>query len=136
MRLLSLSIAAFCITISLVASSGALAGTPPAVAPTLELTAEEFARLSAYTPRPEYSRPARVRRAEGVGVFRLHVQRRTGAVEAVTVEQSTTHGALDASAVGALRRWRLRPDVLRTLVDPRERSPVVIIKIPVRFTMD
>ena len=58
-------------------------------------------------PNPDYPYQARVRKEEGIGLFRLHVDER-GKVTSVTVLRSTGHPALDAEGLKALEGWLAR----------------------------
>jgi protein TonB len=59
-------------------------------------------------PDPEYPLASRMRGEQGVVAVLLHVSA-TGRVEDVEVLRGSGHGALDAAAERAVRRWRFRP---------------------------
>jgi TonB family protein len=127
--------ATLCVTILLAASEIALA-KPPHPSPTpVELTPAQAARLTAHTPKPEYLQAAHRRHMTGSGVFRLQVQPQTGTVSVVKVERSTGHAILDAAATDTLRRWRLRPNVMRGYLDPQNPSAPLIVRVPITFSM-
>ena len=71
-----------------------------------------------YCPVPHYPLDARARHATGKGYFRVTFDMKTGAVEKVTVQQSTGVGSIDNSAVAALRQWRLKPGKWKEIVVP------------------
>jgi outer membrane biosynthesis protein TonB len=96
--------AVICLVLLLIASQSTVAKKPQPSATPVELTRADAARLSAYTPRPEYPLAARQRHITGSGIFRLQVQFQTGRVSAVQVERSTGHAILDAAATDTLRR--------------------------------
>jgi TonB family protein len=58
---------------------------------------------------PEYSFHDRRYRNEGVGLFRLSVDLRTGLVSKVAILRSTGFRTLDNSALFALRQWSWKP---------------------------
>ena len=58
-------------------------------------------------PTPDYPYQARLRKEEGTGLFRLHVDER-GKVTSVTVLKSTGHQTLDAEGLKALKAWLAR----------------------------
>jgi TonB family protein len=124
-----------CITIFLAASEIVLAKQPRPSPTPLELTRTQAARLSAYTPKPDYPGAARRRHITGSGIFRLQVQTPTGTVSVVKVERSTGHAILDAAATDTLRRWRLKPDVIRAYRDPQNPSAPLIVRVPITFYM-
>jgi TonB family protein len=70
------------------------------------------------TKLPEASR----RHLAGTGVFMVEVDKASGKVTAVKVQQSTGERLLDASAIEAFQKWRFRPQI------------VTRVKIPVTFT--
>src|SRR5439155_8914468 len=106
----------------------AIAKQPQPCTP-VDLTPADSARLSAYTPKPEYPLAARQRHLIGVGIFRLHFQFDTGRVIAVQVERSTGHAVLDSAATDTLRRWRFKPDAMRAYRDPRDPSAPMILRV-------
>jgi TonB family protein len=125
--------AAFGLTIILLGATICLAGKPQS-SPTparVTLTPAQARRVSAYTPRPQY--PAIGRRIRGSGIFRLYVSLQTGLVSSTQVEQSTGYEILDAAAIDTLKRWRFKPDTLRTYFDPHNRSDTVVLRVPVTF---
>jgi TonB family protein len=58
---------------------------------------------------PNYPYADRARYHQGVGVFRLTLDPRTGAVSKVAMLKSTAFASLDGSAVASFRRWRWKP---------------------------
>jgi TonB family protein len=125
--------AVICLVLLLIASQSTVAKKPQPSATPVELTRADAARLSAYTPRPEYPLAARQRHITGSGIFRLQVQFQTGRVSAVQVERSTGHAILDAAATDTLRRWRLKPDVMRSYRDPHDPSAPLVVRVPITF---
>jgi TonB family protein len=75
----------------------------------VKVTPAEMKRIMISSPSPQYPTSARNARTRGSGVFLLHVRKQTGDVTRVEVAKSTGSKDLDAAAVSALRRWRLRP---------------------------
>jgi protein TonB len=126
--------AALCLSMVLLAATIAHAGKPQASATPrpVTFTPADARRVSAYTPRPQY--PSTGRRLRGSGIFRLYVSLQTGLVTSTKIEQSTGYEILDATAIGTLKRWRFKPDVFRTYVDPHNnRSGTVVVRVPVTF---
>jgi TonB family protein len=72
---------------------------------------------------PDYPHEDRWGRHQGVGLFRLKLDLKTGAVTNVTLLKSTGFSTLDNSAMVALREWRWQPAKWRE------------IEMPVRFDM-
>jgi TonB family protein len=58
---------------------------------------------------PEYPSADRARYHQGIGLFRVTIDPKSGTVAHVTVRRSTGYASLDSSAVAALRRWRWKP---------------------------
>jgi TonB family protein len=58
---------------------------------------------------PEYPYQDRSQGHEGIGLFKLVLDLRTGAVSSVSVIKSTGFTTLDESAIAALRQWRSKP---------------------------
>jgi TonB family protein len=67
---------------------------------------------------PSYSYSDRVMRHQGVGLFRLSLDLKTGTVIKVTVLKSTGFSTLDGSAIAALRRWRWKPGKWKEVQEP------------------
>jgi len=65
-----------------------------------------------------YSREDRAARRQGLGLFHLTLDLRTGSVVQVTVKKSTGYATLDAAALRALKQWRFRPGSWNTLDIP------------------
>lgn len=122
-----------CLMLLLIASHSTFAKKPQPSATPITLTRTDAARLAAYTPRPDYPLAARQRHITGSGVFRLEVGFQTGRVSAVQVERSTGHAILDAAATDTLRRWRLKPDVMREYRNPNDLSAPLIVRVPITF---
>ncbi|MEP7072288.1 MAG: energy transducer TonB [Verrucomicrobiota bacterium] len=73
--------------------------------------------LAIVAPRPDYPYEARREHATGSGVIVLTVDRGSGLVMDVRLDQSTGHPILDRAALSAFRRWRFQPgtvDAVRT----------------------
>ena len=68
-------------------------------------------------------------------MFRLLVSSDTGLVKSVEIEQSTGQAILDTAAMKTLKRWRFKPDVLRTYAGPHNRSHSLTIRVPVTYYM-
>ncbi len=81
---------------------------------------ENAAALAAliYAPAPEYPRLARETHREGTGKFEGIVNSETGKVSKVLVVQSTGYQLLDAAAIGAIRRWRVKPHTIEAFYVP------------------
>ncbi len=127
--------AAICFVLILAAPDLTLAKQPESSQTPVKLTPAQAARLSAYTPKPEYPPAARRSHITGFGIFRLHVQPRSGTVTAVQVDRSTGDTSLDAAATDTLRHWRLKPDVMRAYRLPHDPSGLVIVRVPIGFGM-
>jgi TonB family protein len=69
----------------------------------------------------DYPHEDRWARHQGVGLFRLRLDLKTGVVTNVTLLKSTGFSTLDNSAMAALRKWRWQPGKWREA------------EIPVRF---
>ncbi len=74
--------------------------------------------IPSYAPPPDYPVAARQRRLTGKGLFKLSIDRKTGAVLSVATFKSTGHAVLDAAAIKAFRRWRFRPGTSPTVTMP------------------
>jgi TonB family protein len=72
---------------------------------------------------PVYSYGDRLTRRQGVGLFRLYIDLKTGLVTHVAVVKSTGFWSLDTSAVNALNKWRWRPGRWKE------------VDVPLRFVM-
>lgn len=73
--------------------------------------------LAIVAPRPDYPYEARREHATGSGVIVLTVDRSSGLVTGVRLDQSTGDPILDRAALSAFRRWRFQPgtvDAVRT----------------------
>jgi len=127
--------AAICSLLLLAASDFTFAKQPESSQTPVKLTPAQAARLSAYTPKPEYPPAARRSHITGFGIFRLHVQPHSGAVTAVQVDRSTGDTSLDAAATDTLQRWRFKPDVMRAYRFPHDPSGLVIVSVPIGFGM-
>jgi TonB family protein len=68
-----------------------------------------------YAPKPVYPDAALKRHAEGKGIFILRVGVHTGRVKLVYIVQSTGVADLDNAAAAALKRWRFKPNSLRSI---------------------
>ena len=102
----------------------------------LTLTPAQAARISAYTPQPQYPLGARLGHITGTGMFRLHVLLQTGRVNSLEVVQSTGHAVLDKAATDTLKAWRFKPAALQPLADSDDRrSGQLTIRVPVIYTM-
>jgi TonB family protein len=58
---------------------------------------------------PTVSRYAGARWYQGVGIFRLRIDRTTGAIREVTIVRTTGHIAFDRTAFQTLKLWRWKP---------------------------
>jgi len=88
----------FGIVVLLMADSSAIAGS---------YSDAQLKAMFVRMPAPDYPYQARVRKEEGTGLFRLHMDVR-GKVTSVTVLKSTGHQTLDAEGVKALKGWLAR----------------------------
>jgi TonB family protein len=79
-------------------------GEPPYV------KSEMLAGPLAAMPRPDYPIEARERHWTGIGVYILHIDRKSGRVTSVTVQQSAGHSILDAASLAAYSHWRFKPN--------------------------
>lgn len=61
------------------------------------------------TIAPEYPYAERATHHQGIGIFHLTVNPKTGFVTEVIVKKSTGYKTLDQSAVTAFRQWRWKP---------------------------
>lgn len=78
-------------------------------------------RIEGFTP--DYPFADQVQRREGIGLFRLVLDLKTGYVAKVVMLRSTGFVTLDHCAVKALQRWRWRPGKWRE------------IEMPIKFTL-
>ncbi len=69
-------------------------------------------------PEPVYPQVAREIYLEGAGRFQLQVDPEQGKVTKVEVRQSTGYKELDAAAIAALRRWRVKPNTMSSILVP------------------
>ena len=85
--------------------------------PTRAITVDEARRKHLLTEfvRPAYPDEAKRHLWTGRGVFELKFNPTTGRVREVHVVKSTGHGILDASAIGALKRWTAKPGSIYAL---------------------
>lgn len=67
---------------------------------------------------PDYSYEDRWHRREGLGLFRLTLDLKTGSVTKFEVLRSTGFRGLDNSARDALRQWRWKPGKWKEIVMP------------------
>ena len=128
---------ALCLGIISISSIVAIAKEPQASAnhSHFTLTPADAARLGAYTPQPRYPIAARISHITGSGIFRLHVWLQTGLVKSVEIERSTGDRLLDNAARNTLKKWRFKPDVLRTYANPHQRLRELTIRVPVNYIM-
>jgi TonB family protein len=63
----------------------------------------------AYSRGPSPLPGDRTRWYQGVGMFRLRIDPKTGATREITIVRSTGHAAFDRSALLALKLWRFKP---------------------------
>jgi TonB family protein len=63
----------------------------------------------AYSRGPSPLPGDRTRWYQGVGIFRLRIDPKTGATREITIVRSTGHAAFDRSALLALKLWRFKP---------------------------
>jgi TonB family protein len=73
--------------------------------------------------QPEYPRADRVARHQGIGLFHVTIDLKTGSVVQVTMKKATGYSTLDAAAIHALKQWRWKPGTWRAL------------DVPLRFQM-
>jgi protein TonB len=71
-----------------------------------------------YAPRPDYPFAARQRRLTGRGIFRLGIDRKTGAVLSASTVKSTGHTVLDRAALDAFLKWRFKPGTAHYVIMP------------------
>jgi TonB family protein len=71
-----------------------------------EVSEKELKQHAVYSEHPEYPISARRAKITGVGVYILHVDKKTGAVAQVDVELSTGSKVLDLYATNAFKKWR------------------------------
>lgn len=76
-----------------------------------EISEKELKQHAVSSKRPEYPKEARRARLEGAGIFGLNIDKRTGAVTSVDIEQSTGSKLLDGYATSAFKTWRFKPGV-------------------------
>jgi TonB family protein len=70
------------------------------------------------TAPPIYPYADRARWHQGSGLFRLAIDKKTGAVIRIAVEKSTGFKTLDDSAIAALRQWRFRSSTFKAALVP------------------
>jgi TonB family protein len=76
-----------------------------------EISEKELKQYAVWSERPEYPISARRAKITGVGVYVLHVDKKTGLVTQVDIELSTGNKMLDLFATSAFKRWRFMPGV-------------------------
>jgi TonB family protein len=76
-----------------------------------EISEKQLKQHALSSRHPEYPREARRARLEGAGIFVLNIDKRTGAVSTIDIEQSTGHKVLDGYALSAFKTWRFNPGV-------------------------
>jgi TonB family protein len=97
--------------------------------------------VAIYAPAPKYPFFALLRHEEGGGIFVFRVDIKSGRVKKVIVAQSTGHADLDAAAIKAFKKWRLKPGATPSLkqIRPDSNDPLAsqdgLVKIPVTFTI-
>jgi periplasmic protein TonB len=84
-----------------------VAALPPSSTSTGAITQEARPR-GGYQVRPAYPSAARLAKAEGTSLLRVHVTA-DGRIGEVQVQRSAGHPALDEAAVAAVRKWRFEP---------------------------
>lgn len=76
-----------------------------------EISEKQLKQNALSSKHPEYPKEARRAKLEGAGIFVLNVDKRTGAVITIDIEQSTGHKVLDGYALSAFMTWRFKPGV-------------------------
>jgi TonB family protein len=76
-----------------------------------------------FSPKPAYPYGERNLRHEGVAVFRLDIDIKTGTTTSATMLQSSGFPKLDDVAFDCVRRWRWRPGTWKQ------------VEVPVMFTI-
>jgi TonB family protein len=71
-----------------------------------------------FAPKPEYPYSERVQRNEGVAVFRLDIDVKTGTTTYVTMLQSSRFSKLDEAALRSVARWRWKPGTWKQVEFP------------------
>lgn len=84
--------------------------------------------LAGENPPPAYPRLARQRGWEGLVALRVRISA-VGAVENVSVEQSSGHGVLDQAALAAVKTWRFRP------AQEGRRAVAGVARVPIEFRL-
>jgi Gram-negative bacterial TonB protein C-terminal len=103
------------------------------------VTEEQTKRLIVSARRPEYPLIARLRHAQGQGLFLLRVHIQTGFVKAVTVEHTTGSQLFDVAAEAALNLWRFKPGALPPISVELPKSKDALanedsfVRVPVNF---
>src|SRR5438105_2906246 len=64
--------------------------------------------------KPRYSR----QHPEGAGLYRVHLDHKSGWVLSVSVARSTGFAVLDYSAIAAIRHWRFHPGTPKAVLVP------------------
>lgn len=67
-----------------------------------------------YYPRPSYPLSARASQQQGMGIYRMKINK-MGTVEQVSVRKSSGWKDLDAAAVEVIRTWRAKPGIRREI---------------------
>ena len=68
--------------------------------------------------RPQYNSSDRMSHRQGLGVFRITIDVKTGLVSGVTMLESTGDPTLNRSVLAALPRWRWKPGTWKEVVLP------------------
>ena len=77
---------------------------------------ERFKGIILYAPEPDF--PAMRysnNRMMGTGVYRLVINQRSGAVDAVRVLRNIGYPRVDAAAIWALLQWKFRPGAIKQM---------------------
>jgi len=89
------------------ATSGPSVAAVPAPSAPEQITQTARPR-GGYQVRPVYPAAARLARAEGTTLLRVHIST-DGSIDDVQVQRSAGHAALDRAAAEAVRKWRFEP---------------------------
>jgi TonB family protein len=106
----------------------------------MHITPAQAARWALSTPKPEYPKSARIRRATGSGYFKLRVRIKTGRVKEITILRSTGNKTLDTAAIQAFALWRFKTGVLPSIRSGKSdtKDPFAdedcLILVPLTFT--
>jgi periplasmic protein TonB len=110
------------------ASGPAVAAVPPSATVAGPVTRAARPR-GGYQVRPPYPTEARLAKAEGTTLLRVHVAA-DGSIDDVQVERSAGHSALDRAAAEAVRQWRFEPARSGSV------AVAVWVLIPVQFRLE